>query len=310
MKVLHLKGGKGSVVAFPWVWTFSLIFFHDSSYVRVQVCDKVCIRSGIRQCWNGMLLLLVWIITLPLNFYRSSVWGPGKLLFQLPWQILFVWMKTLYILLCFVGDIYFSQCCSLNKRAATSLWDAHLLLADLYPVPVGLGCASQSQTQLWIRQGQRDISMKQPWPGHHLHHRQRGALNLCLASGVWGALFLLWSGPAGSNCCLLCCHTSCHSSAVGHLPYLTDWPLPSSQPPTVLEEWWQLPLSISHQETEHLRRKGDIYSSLGQEKQFPQPASFHMGLQAAQTVIMSFVRKTIFAFIMYFGSIVLLSLPG
>lgn len=103
--------------------------------------------------------------------------------------------------------------------------------------------------------------MKQPWPGHHLHHRQRGALNLCLASGVWGALFLLWSGPAGSNCCLLCCHTSCHNSAVGHLPYLTDWPLPSSQPPTVLEVVTTAPFYISPRNRAPEEKRGHLILS-------------------------------------------------
>jgi len=36
-----------------WVWTFSLILFHDSSCISARVCDKVCTRV-----WNKAKLEL------------------------------------------------------------------------------------------------------------------------------------------------------------------------------------------------------------------------------------------------------------
>lgn len=42
-------GGGRKIIwhGISWVWTFSLILFHDSSCISIRVCDKVSIRV-----WN------------------------------------------------------------------------------------------------------------------------------------------------------------------------------------------------------------------------------------------------------------------
>lgn len=88
-----VEGREISRHGISWVWTFSLILFHDGSCISVRVRDKVCIgvwnmaKLELGCCYSNMIICsasgIDHLLGSGTSMATSDIQGLGKLLFLL-----------------------------------------------------------------------------------------------------------------------------------------------------------------------------------------------------------------------------------